>query len=291
MNPDHSTIKEYSNIIRRLAKSGRSGYNHYLIKPLTTWAQRDEKDLEKYLSMLHIEKRKQNTFAISPLYKKAISRAVAPDQFDLSRVGTLCLEFLKEMGREDYILSSQEAKEFFEILSEPFKIYREVEFEKTSRSFTDEMMTASPSDVAEIIKKTSPRDSELEKVSETLLNEIIDDVLNGGSRYESLSVKYLVKIATPQSPVMHRKLESSLKDIGVSDEKITDLMKNTAIIIYHEIIKSIRTGDLKRAVALISKYAVLFRGNPGTPYHHEVDNFEKNLFNVIEKKNLWDSMN
>ncbi len=291
MSPDHSTIKEYSNIIRRLAKSGRSGYNHYLIKPLTTWSPQDSTDIEKYMSRIHIERRKQNMFTLPSLYKKTISRAVAPDQFDLSRVGTLCLEFLKEMGKESLVMNSSEAREFFNILSGPFREYREIEFEKTSRSLTEEMMTAGESEVVSMLKKSKRHNDELVQKSELLIDEIIDDIVKGGEKHETLSVQYLVHTATPQMPRLHRDLEKSLKDIGLPDERIDVLYRNTAVIIYHEIIKSIRSGNLKKAVNLISKYTVIFRGNPGTPYHHEVDNFEKNLFKVIEQKNLWDSIN
>ena len=67
-------------------------------------------------------------------------------------------------------------------------------------------------------------------------------------------------------------------------------MDSAAIIIYHEILKSIKEHDLNRAVKFISKYAILFRGNPDTPNFQEVDSFEKKLFQIIDKKNLWESL-
>ncbi len=285
-----STLQEYSNIIRRLSKRGRSAYNHYLIKPLTTWSPGDERDIQKYLAQIHIEKRKQNHIGLPLLYKQAISRAVAPDQFDLSLVGTLCIKFMKDMKEELSIFKSTEAQEFFEILENPFHEYGQIEFEKTSESFTSEMMTADANKMASMVKRGNKDAELLIQQSEKLINEIIDEFMEGGDKFETLCVQYLVKTASPAMPDLHNKLSQQLMAAGLDNEHIEGLINNTAIIIYHEIMKSIKSGNLKRAIELISKYTIIFRGNPETPYHHEVDVFEKNLFSVIERKDLWNLM-
>ncbi len=290
MNTDLSTLKEYSNIIRRLSKRGRSAYNHYLIKPLTTWTAPGSGDMNKYLSRIHIEKRKQNNLALPLLYKEAISRAVAPDQFDLSLVGNLCIKFMKDMKNDNAILKSSEAREFFQILEIPFHEYSKVEFEKTSETFKSEMMTTDASSMASMINKDKPPVKDAEHHRDQLLEEIIDEFKAGGEKFETLCVQYLVKTASPAQPHVHEKLTKRLAGIGLNDEKVEIIKKNTAIIVYHEIIKSIKSGNLKRAITLIGKYTIIFRGNPQTPYYHEVDSFEKNLFSVIERKNLWELM-
>jgi len=43
-------------------------------------------------------------------------------------------------------------------------------------------------------------------------------------------------------------------------------------------------------VKLISKYAVIFKGDPDTHYYNEISTFEKKFYDIIEERNLWDKI-
>ncbi|HRP69868.1 MAG TPA: hypothetical protein PLY93_10090 [Turneriella sp.] len=60
--------------------------------------------------------------------------------------------------------------------------------------------------------------------------------------------------------------------------------------LYFRITQGIMKGDLKVAVRMIRKYAMIFEGNPDIRYYYEIDRLERMLYNVITKKNLWKIM-
>ncbi len=291
MNADFATINEFINTIRRLARSGRSGYNNYLIKPLTTWGDPAGDDFNNLKTRINIERRRQSPYDLPQLFKKAIIKSVAPDQFDLTETGTLCLDFLKEMKKHSIITQSGESGEFFMLLGEPFRLFRESEFKQASAVFTEGIMTAEDSAVVKLMKRgEDPQYINMKSESDAAIEEIKKILNEEGNKFRAPSIHYLIKTANPGFPDLHRDLQTLFSRAGLPEQTYSEILKATAVVIYHEIIKSVKEGSLKRAVSLISKYTVLFRGKSDTPHYMEVDNFEKNLFSVIEKKNLWDAI-
>ena len=57
--------------------------------------------------------------------------------------------------------------------------------------------------------------------------------------------------------------------------------------LYFRISQGIMKGDLKVAVRMIRKYAMIFEGNSAIRYYYEIDRLERMLYNVITKKDLW----
>ena len=102
---------------------------------------------------------------------------------------------------------------------------------------------------------------------------------------------YLLKFSDPSTPDRHLAVDEIIYKFEKKKKFFRkELMDSTAVIAYHEILKAITEGNLTTALKYISKYAVLFRGDPNTPNYHEVDSFEKKFFQIIEERNLWDSL-
>jgi hypothetical protein len=289
-------INNYVRIIKNLASRGRSVYLDYLIRPLASWSDEvPEQGLDKLIRLLQHEKRKYNSDDLPVMFKKTIIKSVASIQPDLSLTGNLCLDFLHEMRHRYEVSSSREAHQFVKILHEPFSIFSDKEFRRMNSKFREEVSSSDPGEIQELLalQRTAGDASTKEKEQARRLISAITEGMESKmiSELKKEVVAYLLKIATPSAPELHAEIDPLLTKIELNHPGfIKEVYDSAAIYIYHEIIKSIRENNLKRAVALIAQYAVLFRGNPSTPNALEVGSFEKILFDLIEKKKLWDRL-
>ncbi|MBN2159706.1 MAG: hypothetical protein JW807_09945 [Spirochaetes bacterium] len=288
-------IDNYTRIIQSLAKRGRTVYHRYLIDPLASWSSSlPVEPVEKLLEMLDRAKSGKSR-KVPLLYKMAIVRSVAPDQLDLSLPGNISLNFLKSMKEEERVSLSDEAREFVNVLKDPFKEYSDSEFIRMNKKFEKEISGAPEIEVESLIRAhegEEARNLEVDRESQEALNTIRDMRRSAGiSDIKRAIIVYLLKFADPSMPNRHLAIKEVVAPLELKNKTLMkEAMDSAAVIIYHEILKAIKDNNLLLAVRHIGKYAVLFRGNPETPNYHEVDSFEKKFIHIIDERNLWDRL-
>jgi len=290
-----SLIDDYIRIIKSLAARGRSAYQTYLVYPLGAWSKVvPQEPIAKLMEILK-DAEESRSKRLPLIYKMAIVKSVSPEQLDLSIPGTISMSFLKSMKDIPFLPKSDEAIEFVNILSVPFRDYSGIEFRRLKEKFAEEISTAETVEVEKLIKNLEGRDADREKIaadSECHLETIKNLFAHGpDAQLRREIITYLLKFSTPTYPDMHHPvlemIDSITKNRGGFKREILDA---TAVIIYHEILKAIGAGELRKAVTLISKYTVIFRGDPDTPNFQEVGSFEKKFFKIIEDRDLWERL-
>lgn len=287
----HPLIDNYSRIIKNLAGRGRNNYQYYLINPLSKWSSKvPVEPMEKLLSMIN-EAEEKKSQKLPLLYKMTIIKSIAPEQLDLSIPGNISINFLKSMKYSPKISASDEAIEFINILRKPFKEYSDKEFIRMNKKFEEEIKTADDIQVEKLVNLKESDELENKKNEELSLRAIsdIEKIMKSNDTNEAKRaiISYLLKFSNTSNPNMHL----AINRIFENDIKFKkEIMNSTAIIIYHEILNAIKNKKLDKAIKFIGKYTVLFRGNPETPNYFEVDTFEKKFFQIIEHRNLWDSI-
>lgn len=288
-------IDSFIKIIQSLAGRGRNVYHQHLIDPLTRWSPSvPAEPVEKLLTLLD-QARTSRSKKVPLLYKMALVKSVAPDQFDLALPGNISLNFLKSMKEEPRVSSSDEALQFVNILRAPFKEYSDREFVRMNRKFEEEIASAGEIEVEKLIKAHEGEDAEAAKAEEQSRQAL--EAIRAMRRSADLPdikravVVYLLKYSDPRSPGRHLGINDVVAPLELKNKSfMKEAMDSAAVIIYHEVLKAIKDNNLVQAVKYIAKFAVLFRGNPETPNYCEVDSFEKKFFRIIEERNLWDRL-
>ncbi len=286
-------VDNYIRIIRNLAQKGRNSYQEFFIQPLSRWeAPQTAESLEKLTALINRHLASKNE-KLPMLFKTALAKSVGPDQLDLTRTGNIAIEFLKAMKSIDRVAMSAEALDFVNILREPFKKFSDLEFRRMNRKFEEEIHTADEGVVENLVKiksGTTPEDQIVDRMSKESIREILDHYNRKQiNKVRQLSIKYLMKFADPAVPNRHEAICPLLDRLDLRyDNFRREVLDAAAVVIYHEILKAIRSNQLDMAIQFISKYTVLFRGNPKTPNYKEVDSFEKKFYEIIEERNLWD---
>jgi hypothetical protein len=288
-------VDNFTRIIQSLAKRGRNVYHQFLVEPLSSWSpSAPAESIEKLLTLLD-QAQTSRSRKVPLLYKMALVKSVAPDQFDLSLPGNISLNFLKSMKEELKVSSSDEAIEFVNILKDPFKRYSDSEFIRMNKKFEEEISSAGEIEVEKLIKAREGEEAENQKADEES-RKALDSISTMRRSADIPDVKraaivYLLKFADPSMPNRHLAINGVIEPLESKNTSfMKEVMDSTAVIIYHEILKAITGNDLVKAVKYIGKYAVLFRGNPETPNFREVDSFEKKFFQIIEERNLWEQL-
>ncbi len=290
-----SLIDNYIRIIQSIAESGRDNYQQYLIQPLSCWSSKiPGESMETLLSMIKVDENKLSS-RLPFVYKMAIVKSVAPDQFDLSISGKISKRFLRQMKEIPSLLASNEAMEFIKLLDKPFKEYSEIEFRKMNMQFEKEMSEAEIVEVENLLKIMEGKEKHNAKIEEELIATLvrIEQAVCSGERevIRKEVISAILKFSDPAAPDRHLRILEVLDSPSNTERLLKkEIMDAIAVHIYQNTLQSIRNGKLDATLKYISKYAVLFRGNPSTPHFYEVDMFEKKFFEIIEKKNLWDSI-
>lgn len=287
-------VNNYIKTIRSLARFGRNYYQKFLVQPLTAWYSDVSitEELDEIMEKIKNSEHDKRYNRLPGLYRTALAKSVAEDQFNLSLPGNIALDFLKLMKDDANAASSDEALEFANLLYKPLKDFNDIQFRKMNKKFQQEIENADDEEVvnlAEIGKSAGVNIQKEKKYAEKRLYEIKETVDEKNTKeLKRLILSYLLHVATPKDPTLHRMIFPLMKEIEVMNKGFfKDIMDSLAVLIYHEVTKAIKAGDLKRTFVLISKYTVLFRGNPSTPNYNEIDSFEKIFFNLVDKRNLW----
>lgn len=287
-------VNNYIKIIRNLASYGRNYYQKYLIQPLSSWSKSEVESSIPILESLINEAESKNNYKVLPeLYKKIIVKSVAPDQFDMSLPGNLSLNFLKEIKENSDIALSDEARQFVSVLYKPFKDFSDYQFRQMNKKFRNEIDKVDDKKVKELAEINSAAKSDLEKYRKRA--EIsLKNIENSIPKLTEKEVKkqimnFLLQFANPKDPGLHKIIYPLIQSVGrMHQGYMKDILANLAVLIYYEVVNSIKVNDLKRTLLFISKYIVLFRGDPSIPKYNEIDSFEKNFFELIDSRNLWD---
>jgi hypothetical protein len=222
-------------------------------------------------------------------------KSVSPQQFDLSIPGNVAINFLRAIKENPSLAESDEALEFVNILSEPFREYSDLEFRRMNTKFAREITEAEAVEVEKLIKSHEGRDAHRDRaraMAERDLERIGALARQGhtaGLRRELIT--FILRHSSPTYPDIHLPIFEMIEKLDTkkgSHKK--EILDAAAVVIYHEILKAIASGRLGRAVTLIGKYAVIFRGDPKAAYYSEVDSFEKKFYALIEERNLWEKI-
>jgi hypothetical protein len=288
-------VDNYTRIIQSLANRGRNYYHQYLIDPLSRWSPAvPAESVDKLMALLDKAKSEKSK-KVPLLYKMAIVKSVAPDQFDMSLPGNISLNFLKSMKEEPRVTESDEAREFVNVLRDPFKEYSDKEFVRMNKKFEEEISSAGEIEVEKLIKAHEGEEAENRKINEEC-REALGKIREMRRTADVPDIKravivYLLKYSDPAMPNRHLGIHEVVAPLELKNKNfMKEAMDSAAVIIYHEILKAIKAHNLIQAVKNIGKFAVLFRGNPETPNYREVDSFEKKFFQIIEERNLWDRL-
>lgn len=288
-------IDNYTRIIQSLAKHGRNVYHEYLVDPLTHWSPTvPAEPMEKLMTLLE-QAKNGSSKKVPLLYKMSLVKSVAPDQFDLSVPGNLSIGFLKSMKEEPRVAGSDEAIEFVNLFKDGFKTYSDREFVRMNRKFEQEIAEVDEVEVEKLIKAHEGQEKEnrLKDEQSGAALEAIRKIVGDGnpSEIKRAIIIYLLKFSDPSMPNRHSAADGTIDRLDIKYKSFRkEVMDSAAVIIYHEILKAIKSNNMVDAVKYIGKYAVLFRGDPDTPNYREVDSFEKKFFRIIDERNLWDRL-
>ncbi len=288
-------VDNYIRIIQSLANRGRQVYHENLIEPISRWSTAvPVEPIDRLLSMLR-EARASGSKKIPLLYKMSLVKSVAPDRLDLSLTGNISLQFLKSMKDEAVVARSDEAIEFVNILKDGFKSYSDAEFVRMNRRFEKTISDAKEIEVEKLIKAhegSTAHETERDEMARAALEEIRGMLESGETpEVKRAIIVYLLKYSDPAAPNRHLAVAEIAAPLNRKNPQFfKEVMDSAAVIIYHEILKALKENNLIHAIKQIAKFAVLFRGDPATPYFREVDSFEKKFFLIIEQRNLWERL-
>jgi len=290
-------IREYIKIVRNLASHGRHFYQKYLIVPLSAWSTvKPSVSLQEALDDLKACESGGDPTVRAAAYKRAILRSVDRDQFDLTLPGNLCRDFFREMCEWSALAYAAESVQLIKLLTKPFAEFSKYESEHIAKKFEDELAADENDELLVSAlahrKKTEDAIANLRREAQARVSELVSIVRSlSEEKLKQRLVSFVLLYSTPDAPDMHLAVMPLVESIDKRRAGFAgEIMDSVAVVIYREIMNAIQKNDLRKAVVLISKYTVIFRGNPSTRYYLEVDAFERKLFDIIEKKDLWFSV-
>ncbi len=289
-------VNNYIKIIKSLAEYGRNYYHKYLVIPLSAWSNSENyEDIAVIIEKIRKREEKGDLSDIASLYKDAIVKSVSKSQLDLSIPGNISLAFLKVIKENSDTAYSEEALQFVNLLYKPFKDFSDFQFKKANKQFEQEIENISEGEFKELAEMTKQHAEDIEKerkLSDSLIREL-QNTIKGKTpgQVKKDIMGYLLRVSTPKDPNLHKCIYPMIDSIDFMHKGFKkDIMESVAVLIYHEVVCSIRSGQIRKALLYISKYIVLFRGDPSTPNYDEIDMFEKSFFDLIDKRNMWDSI-
>ncbi|MDA3901627.1 MAG: hypothetical protein PF637_14045 [Spirochaetes bacterium] len=291
-------IKGYIKTIKSLAGQGRNFYHKFLVIPLSSWnSHSNSYDLDELQKEIEVGRSIPDIEKLAVSYKRALIRSVAKDQFDLTLPGKLSINYLLDIQNSIDLANRIESLQFVNILHKPFLDYSQIEYRSMNTRFQQELDTIDKrDDLIQAISRMKSDEAEQLRSERERSSKLVDAI---GRRLIKLNtadirkhiIAYLISVASPAIPELHYDIDPIIEKIERMNHGYRkELFDSVAVIIYRELMNAVKNSDLKKALRLISKFTVLFRGDPNTPHYTEVDAFEKIFFSIIEKKNLWDLM-
>lgn len=288
-----SQAEELIRIIRMLARSGRKFFRQYLTIPLYKANYKRLYSMENTSRIMErINKAMQDSSKIrtvGQLAKRMISQALEESD---SALGDASIFFLEKMMQHPLVSTSKEAKEFVKVIQTPLNEFQKLYETKNKKIFEELLISTTKEELVKLIKPVElgkhGKKITLSSESKLLIEKIkIAQKSRDISKCRKLISAYLIRYG----------------DVNLEDRKIIDMIieafeKNhpgfkkelndfIAIQLHYQIIQGVVEKNLKKSINAISKYTFIFRGDPEVKFYHEIDEFEKKLYEIIEKQNLW----
>jgi hypothetical protein len=286
--------QEYNRQVRLLAQSGKSNFKRFVYDPLfrAAWERRAG-DAQKTLDHLRNEvKNPAYRTTLGPNCKRMVGSAMAEN---FSILGDTVLFFLEVIQMLPQVGEAREAVEFLAILKAPLAEWQRLNSERSAGRFEQALTSLEESRIAEALEPVklganSERGRITGEIQRLYQQILIASRSDNFKRAAQLLSRYMMEYSDTEDYAEKdvRKVIDAMKarDPGFEDF-LNQLLAND---LYFRISQGIMKGDLKVAVRMIRKYAMIFEGNASIRYYYEIDRLERMLYNVISRKDLWKTM-
>lgn len=283
--------QEMNRLVRLLASAGKTPFKKYLYDPLyrAGW-ERSAGDARKMLDHLKAEvKNPAYRTALAPNLKRMVGAALAEN---FSVLGDTCIFFLEVIQMLPQVGEKGEGAEYMRILKLPLASWQKENNEASASRFERELDQVDDKQIAEafepvklgVTEERARITGEIQRLYQQILIAARSDNFK---RAAQLLSRYMMEYSDAEDYAEKdvRKVIEALK----ARDKSFEVSLNTLLAtdLYYRISQGIMKGDLKVAVRMIRKYAMIFEGNAEIRYYYEIDRLERMLYNVITKKDLW----
>ncbi|MBX3721281.1 MAG: hypothetical protein KF713_05520 [Turneriella sp.] len=286
--------QEYNRLVRLLAQAGKSNFKKYLYDPLfnAAWERRPA-DSRKTLEHLRAElKNPAYRTTLAPNCKRMIGSAMGEN---FSVLGDCALFFLEIIQVIPQIGEARESVEFLGLLKNPMSEWQKVQGDRSATTFERELDSMEDVKIAEALEPvklgvTEERARITREIQMLYQQILVASRTDNFKRAAQLLSRYMMEYSDSENYAEKdvRKVIDALKARDRTfEESLNQLL---ATDLYFRISQGIMKGDLKVAVRMIRKYAMIFEGNSNIRYYYEIDRLERMLYNVITKKDLWKVM-
>ncbi|GIX42490.1 MAG: hypothetical protein KatS3mg129_2223 [Leptospiraceae bacterium] len=288
-----NVAEELIRIIRMLARSGKKFFRQYLTQSIYQANYKRLYSLEKTSKLMDRIKEAMNDPAkihtVGPIAKRMIAQALTESD---SALGDACIFFLEKIIANPIVASSKEAIEFVKVIKPPLKEFQKLYEVQNKKIFEELLLATGKEDLKRLIQPVEldkhGKKIQVSQEAKLLLERIkVAQKARDIAKCRKLLATYLIKYGDKN--LEDRKIVDSI--IEAFDKSHPNFKKELndfiAIQLHYQIIQGIVEKNLKKSITAISKYAHIFRGDPNIKFYHEIDEFEKKLYEIIEKKNLW----
>ncbi len=286
--------EELIRIIRMLAKSGKRLFHKFLYIPIfktnnykRLYSNEKTYDLIEKIKKSLDEPSKIQT--IGPLCKRMIAQALTESE---SALGDACIFFLEIIMKNPVVASSKEAKEFIQIILPHLREFQNL-YENQNKKIFEELLIASTREELKKLMEPVELDQYKKKIKISQEIKILMEKIKIAQRSNDISkiIKllsvFLIRY-TPEDLEEEKLIESIINSL---EKKYSGFRKELynyiAIQLHYQIIQGVVEKNLKKSIMAISKYTYIFKGNPEIKFYYEIDQFEKKLYEILDKKNLW----
>jgi hypothetical protein len=291
-----TVAEELIKIIRMLARSGRKLFRQYLTQTIYKGNYQRLHSLDKTSKLMERinqalrDPKKVPTIGLTA--KKMIAKALEESD---SALGDACIFFLEKMIENPLVASCKEAIEFVHLILPPLKEFQSLYENQNIKIFEELLLTTQKEELKKIIEpvELGKHGKKIQVSQEAkLLIERIKIVQKSQDivKCKKYIATYLIRYGDQN--LEDRKVIDSI--IEAFDQSYPNFKKELndfiAIQLHYQILQGVVEKNLKKSITAISKYTHIFRGDPNIKFYHEIDEFEKKLYDIINKKNLWDEL-
>jgi hypothetical protein len=291
-----TVAEELIKIIRMLARSGRKLFRQYLTQTIYKGNYQRLHSLDKTSKLIERinqalrDPKKVPTIGLTA--KKMIAKALEESD---SALGDACIFFLEKMIENPLVASSKEAIEFVHLILPPLKEFQSLYENQNIKIFEELLLTTQKEELKKIIEPVElgkhGKKIQVSQEAKLLIERIkIAQKSQDIVKCKKYIATYLIRYGDQN--LEDRKVIDSI--IEAFDQSYPNFKKELndfiAIQLHYQILQGVVEKNLKKSITAISKYTHIFRGEPNIKFYHEIDEFEKKLYDIINEKNLWDEL-
>lgn len=283
--------QELNRLVRLLAQSGKTHFKKCLYDPLFAAAwERKAGDARKMLEHLRSQvKNPAYRTTLGPNCKRMIGAALAEN---LSVLGDCVLFFLEVIQVVPQVGDSPEAVEIMTLLRPPLIEWQKEQAERSASLFDRELNNMQDSDIAAALEPvklgvTEERARITDEIQRLYQQILVASRSDNFKRAAQLLSRYMIEYSDAEN-YAEKDVRKVIDALNARDKTFAAALNSLlATDLYYRISQGIMKGDLKVAVRMIRKYAMIFEGDANIRYYYEIDRLERMLYNVITKKDLW----